>query len=409
MSAKHFLRALAGTSLLAVAAVPAGAQTQTFVDLEAGLGYSSNPLLLLNGRSSGFGRLSARGYHGWGNEKSNTSLSAYAENTSYFRDLGNRQLFALDANTTSQVSETVRLNGELRFSSDFGAQLSSRFFGAPTEAAPTPAPAPGAPVFPDQNVIVVNPDLATLNQRQYRLNAKGGATIVLSPRDFLNTSLGAQRVWFNSANEALNYSLYDTSVGFGRRLNERVSVGVRGIASYADYSLNRSIFSYGPQLTADAQLSQFWRLSGAVGFVRTETDLGAIGGKRGSTDLAFEASVCRRLQYEDVCLGASRQSQSSALVAAPSSTAVNATYARRLSAKDQLQASLSIVRTSEEQSIGLGRQTFYSVAGSYDRRINTRLSAGVNLAARKLNTFGPDPKNDIGGSFYVRTRLGSVR
>lgn len=410
MTGKHVLRALAGTGLLTLAAVSAGAQTQTFVDLEAGLGYSSNPLLQIDGRSSGFGRISARGYHGWGNEKSRTSLSAYAENTRYFRDLGNRQLFALNANSSNQVSETVRLHGELGFSSDFGAQLSSRFLGAPAELRPTPDPvSTGAPVFPEQNVVVVNPDLAAFNQRQYRINGRGGATIVLSPRDYLTSSFGAQRVLFSGANEGLNYSLYDTALGFGRRLNERLSVGVRGIASYADYSLNRSILTYGPQLTAEAQLAEFWQLSGAVGFVRTETDLGALGNKRQSTDLAFDASLCRRLEFENICLGASRRSQSSALVAAPSSTSINASYARRLSAKDQLQASLAIVRTGEAREIGLGRQTFYTAAGSYDRRINNRLSAGVNFAARKLNTFGADPKNDIGGSIFIRNRFGSVR
>jgi hypothetical protein len=41
--------------------------------------------------------------------------------------------------------------------------------------------------------------------------------------------------------------------------------------------------------------------------------------------------------------------------------------------------------------------------------INDRLSAGANVAARKLTLFGPDPKADVGGSIFVRYRVGDVR
>ena len=65
--------------------------------------------------------------------------------------------------------------------------------------------------------------------------------------------------------------------------------------------------------------------------------------------------------------------------------------------------------TGAVPEINTGRQNLYTLAGSFDRKINTRLSAGVNLTARKYTFAGPDPKADIGGSLFIRNRFGSVR
>jgi hypothetical protein len=404
MTRKHFLHSLFGTSLLALAVSPAVAQTQTFVDLQAGLGYATNPLMRLGDDvGSGFARISAYGFHGWTTERSSTSLSAYVANDAYFRRYGNRQLFDLGANTSSQVSETVRLYGNLGFSGDFGAQLSSRFYGAPADTVPV------LPNVTDNSGLVIIPDLAALNRRQYRITGMGGASFVLSPRETLSTSVGAQRVFFSGNGDELDYNLYDTSLAYGRQLNERASVGVRFIASYADYRAGRSIFSYGPQVIGDLKLNENLQLRGALGFVRTERDLGVLGGKDGSTDLAFDASLCRSVEYERLCAGIARRTQSSVLGAAPNTSTLNVDYSRRLNARDQFQTSFAIVTTDEARDVNLGRQTFYTLAGSFDRKINDRLSAGVSLAARKLTSTGPDPKEDIQGSIFIRNRFGSVR
>lgn len=390
--------------ILCVSAAPASAQsrTQTYADVQLGLGYSSNPELRVDGVGSGFGRVSVFGFHGWGTERSNSNISAYVENSTYFRRYSNRQLFDLNASTSRQVSEKVRVFGNLGFSSDFGAQLSSRFFGAPVGSVPVD------PSLVDNSVIVVNPDLTALNQRQYRINAQTGASFILSQRDSLNTTFGAQRVFFSGNGDVLDYNLYDASTGYQRQLNERVSVGLRAIASYADYKLGRSILSYGPQVTGSIQLSQTLEASVAIGLVRTEQDLGPIVGDEGSTDLAFDASLCRQLANERLCARASRRTQSSVLGTAPTSSSINVSYWRQLNALNQVQASFAVVTTGGERNLAFGRQTFYTLAGAYDRKINDRISAGVNLSARKLNLSGPNPKDDFGGSLFVRTRFGSV-
>ena len=414
MNGSTLLRTLAGASLLPLlAASPALAQSQpnqTYLDLNAGIGYSTNPELRLDGRGSGFGRISAYGFHGWSTERSANSVSAYVENTSYFRELGNRQLANINATNSTQVSEKVRVFGNLGFSADYGSQLSSRFFGAPSFTVPVD------PVIPPTSVIVVGPDLVALSQRQYRVFGSGGASFVISPRDSLNFSVGAQRAWFKGAavansngTDLLDYNSYDATVAWRRQINERLSAGLRVIANRSDYTQGRSITSYGPQVTADLQLDERTQLGGAIGFVRTERDFGTVGGNATSTDLALDASLCRNLEYERFCGRIARRTQSVALGTAPTTSSLAADYSRQLSARDQVQASVIFVTTGAVPEINTGRQNLYTLAGSFDRKINTRLSAGVNLTARKYTFAGPDPKADIGGSLFIRNRFGSVR
>ena len=86
------------------------------------------------------------------------------------------------------------------------------------------------------------------------------------------------------------------------------------------------------------------------------------------------------------------------------------TYWRRLSAKDQVQASFAAVRTGNASRLDVGTSSnFYTLSTSYDRQIGDRLSAGVSGVARKLTQSGPNPKSDIGGTLFVRYRLGDLR
>ena len=62
---------------------------------------------------------------------------------------------------------------------------------------------------------------------------RGGASFVISPRDSLNFSVGAQRAWFTggaaAGSDLLDHDLYDASVAWRRQINERLSAGVRFI------------------------------------------------------------------------------------------------------------------------------------------------------------------------------------
>jgi len=397
------LESLVGASLLSLSTA-ATAQTQTYVDLQAGLGYSTNPLLAAgNNTGSGFGRASAFAYYGSITERGMTSVSAYLENSTYFRRYSNKQVFSLSAETSRSVSEKVRLFGSLGLTGDFGAQLSSRFYGVPQGSV---APDPTVP----GSLLIVDPNLFGLNQRQYRVSGQVGTSMALSPRDSLTASVGAQHLFVNGSEATnLDYTQYESSLAYDRQINERLTVGGRLIGQYADYSGGRSITSVGPQATMRARLSDSWDATAAVGFVHTRQSFGSDGGSGSSIDLALDGSLCRSLEFQRLCARVSRRTQSSLIGGAPTSTSAGVDYYRRLSAKDTIQLSADVSRSSF-RLLGLSqRTTFYSMAGSYDRKINDRLSAGANTSVRKLSNFGPAAKTDIGGSVFVRYRIGDIR
>lgn len=381
----------------------ASADTQSYVEVQAGLGYSTNPLLTIaNDGGSGFGRLSAYGYKSWSTERSSSNISAYVENNSYLNNYSTKQAFSLSASTSRQTSELVRLFGDVGFSGDFGGQLSSRFFGIPSGSVPTDINLPPAPV------VVVDPSLISYGQRQYRLTGRVGASVKLSPRDTLATSFGAQRVMLGGGLARLHYSQFDSTVSYTRQMNERLSLGGRLIGQYADYSAGRSVSSFGPQATIQARLGPNLEATAGIGFVLTRQNRGAVGSDS-SVDLALDGSLCRNVSYERLCVRVARQTQSSVIGGAPTSTSASIEYYRRLSAKEQIQLSGTAVKSGAQRNSAFNQQSFYTLAASYDRKINNRLSAGANAAVRKLTAAGPDPRTDIGGSIFLRFRFGDIR
>jgi hypothetical protein len=87
---------------------------------------------------------------------------------------------------------------------------------------------------------------------------------------------------------------------------------------------------------------------------------------------------------------------------------VGVDWYKKLDADSTVQLSAAVVRyDSDFQSLN-DRSHHFRLAASYSRRINTRLSAGADVAVRSLRQDGPDPKADIGGSVFLRYRLGDL-
>lgn len=398
---------VAGVVLMCVPAT-AGAQTRNYVDLMGGIGYSTNPFFTTGGGTgSAYARMGAFAVHNKTTERSDTALSAYVENSAYLSHYPSRQIFSLNARTSRKANERWTLYGALGFDGDFGGQLRSRFYSVPS-----------GPVVVDPNLppppTGVDPELNGLSQRQYRLSGQVGAQAAMSELDTLTFSAAALRVFTANKGDDLDYNQYDGSVGYERKLNERLAVGGRLVAQKSDYPGDRSVTSIGPQATVRARLSERWDLSAALGFVRTNEDRGGDEGSHNSLDLAAEASLCRVLEAERLCGRVSRRAQRT--IASDSSTGTSAAidYFRQLTARDTIQGTASYVRSGfrEGESVIVNsaqRSSFATVAGSYERKLNDRLFAGVNVAARHLSRPGPDPKADIGGTLRLRYRLGSVR
>lgn len=405
MNSSTLIRAALLSGGLLLAAAPASAQStqRTYVDLSADLGYSTNPFLALgDDTGSGFLRVSAYGVHAWETERSDTALSAYLENSGNFQRYGNKQIFDLNARTSYETSETVTLFGSLGFSGDFGGQLGTRFVAVPTTpAAPTPTLPPP--------VTVVDPTLQSLTGRQYRVSGQAGATIRPNARDIWTISGGAQHLFYTQDADDLNYTTYNVTGSYDRQLSERLTIGFRTSLQHSEYKRGDSTTIINPQLTARTRLSETWDASGAVGVIIGKQNLEG-GEDDSSVGLSLDGQVCRTGEQSRFCGRLSRYQRNELNADLVTTTSAGADYSYRIDQNQSVQLSASVIHYSGRQILDEDADSNYYVASaSYSRKLNDRLSGGVNASGRKLASFGPDPKFDASGSVFIRYRLGDLQ
>ena len=374
-----------------------------YIDLTASLGYSTNPFLEIgDSQSSAFGRVSARGVHAWGGERSRSNISAFVEGTSYLNDYGLETIFSVVGDTVQQVSEKVSLFGSFGVDGDLGGQLSNRFLYVP------PIPQVPDPTLPPPPVTVTDPDVFSFTGRQYRIYGQAGASFTVSQRGNLTVSGGAQRTIYK--NDLLNdFTDIFANGSYNHTLSERTTVGLRVGASRTEYQ-NSSASStiINPALTVRTLLSEEWDASAAVGISFSDVE-GPLGGSDNTTNLSLDASICRSLQTDRFCGHASRYAQSSSRAAIVTTTSVGIDWYKQLDADSTLQLSTSVVRyDSKLATLADFRSHHFRLAASYSRSIGQRLSAGADLGVRALRQDGPDADTDIGGSLFLRYRLGDL-
>ncbi len=420
---KHWLTATAGA--VAVWGSPALAQETTppvdrtvdrtmeealaprrnldYLDLTASLGYSTNPFLEIgNSRGSAYGRVSARGVHAWGGERSRSSVSAFVEGSTYLNDYGLKSIFAVTGDTHYQASEKLSLFASGGVSGDLAGQLSNRFLYVPS-----------SPVVPDPNVppppvVVDDPDLFSFSGRQYRIYGQAGASIRASERGVVTVSGGAQRTFYTD--DLLDdYTTVFGNGTYGHTLSERTTVGFGLGVSHTNYSnSSASTTTINPTVNIRTLLAENWDASAAVGVSFSKVD-DELGGNDSSTNLSLDASLCRSLEFDRFCGHVSRYAQSSSRAAIVQTTTVGVDWFKRLDEDQTIQLSAAVVRyVSDFETLGDFRSHHFRLAASYARRINTRLSAGADVGARSLRQDGPDPDADIGGTVFLRYRLGDL-
>ena len=374
-----------------------------YIDLTASLGYSSNPFLQIgDSQSSAYGRLSARGVHAWGGERSRSSVAAFVEGTGYLNDYGFESIFSVNADTQQQVSETVSVFGSAGVSGDLAGQLSNRFLYVP------PLPVVPDPNLPPPPVTVDDPDVFSFTGRQYRIHGQAGASISVSQRSNISFSGGAQRTIYKD--DLLN-NFTDIFVNgtYNHTLSERTTVGFRVGATRTNYD-NSSASStiINPAITVRTLLSEDWDASAAVGVSFSDVE-GPLGGSENTTNLSVDASLCRSLETDRFCGHVSRYAQSSSRASIVTTTSVGIDWYKQLDEDSTLQLSTSIVRyDSQVATLTDFRSHHFRLAASYSRNIGQRLSAGADVGVRALRQEGPDPDPDIGGALFLRYRLGDL-
>ena len=390
-------------------------ETRSYLDVTAGVGASSNPSLGFDSKSSAFGRLSGLGMHQWRSERTTTSLSAYAENTSYLRGNGSTQIFDLRGNVVHAASPTLSIFGNVGFQGDVNGQLSNRFTSAiPNFATPTPEQ-PEQPVLPDQ-VILDDNTFIGLGGRRYRLSSEVGFSLRTSERGSVSLSAGAQRNFSSGNSNVANFNSFFASGSWQLQFNERTSGGLSTNVQYQDYDNGLSSTVVNPLATISHQFTDQIYGTAAVGILFTTQDQ-LLGGSDSSIDPSFSFKLCKASERERFCgrlsrdarnsLGAVTGSQASSLMI---TTLASVDYSRQIDVNQSLQASLTGSRSSEKSAFGDDfRTTYLTFLVGYDRKVRQRVAVGAQAGLRKLIQTGPDPKLDVNANAYVRYRLGDIK
>lgn len=375
--------------------------TANYLDLTASLGYSGNPFLDGQGNHGGsvVARASARGVHSWRGELSHTSISGFVEGSSYFSHYGLKSIFAVDANHSQRVSETVTLFGGVGASADVGGQLSNRFLGTDPIIVDPSLPPPPTNYY--------DPDVFSFAGKQYRIYGNAGASIRVSPRGSLSISGGAQR-WLHSGSPTPDYTNVFGHLSYDHTLSERTIVGGSlGITHtvYDQSDDHTTIIT--PDVHFNTQLSEEWFLNGSLGV--SFSDFNRFGNSQNSTDITAHGSLCKVGEDETLCAHVSRATNSSGFSSLVTTTSAGLDWSRSLNDQSSIRLSAGYTKYHEDTVLNTTvDSTYWRAAASYDRHINPALSVGVNASVRAYSRPGPNPNQDYGGSVYVRYHIGDV-
>lgn len=378
----------------------------TYLDLEGGAGYSTNPQLSFssnNGSADGY--VSAHAVHSRITERTTTLLSAFGQVTGYTRNYGSNESLTVSARHDAAVNEKLRLFVDGNASYDKNGLLDTRIISVPNVPA-----LPGAPDIPPQ-LLPPGSDFLAATGKHYYFSADAGGDLALSPRDSLNFSSGVQRSVFRSRGADSSYWSIPAALAYDRQISPRAGVGGRVATLYTNYDGPERVWTVTPQLTANLRLSERMTLNGAIGVSFASVDDGIF--THHSTGAAGSVALCDAGEHSHLCARASVDQQT-ATVAGPAKTVSgDIDYSRELGANSSIQLSVGASHFSQPISVITGQSfstsNYYRAAASYTHGFGHRLFGGVNVGARKVTETGPDPKADFNASLFIRYRLGDLQ
>ena len=408
-----FTAALAAQSTTPQATKPAATASEgpkagqsTYLDIEAGAGYSTNPQLSIssdNGRA--FGRVSAHAVYTRVSDRSTTMLSGFAQNLTYTSRYGSQQSLSVDARHDTAVNERLRLFADASAGYDEGGQLDTRILSVPDVP-----PLPGSNGTPPE-LILPRSDFLSVTGKYYRFAANGGGSLALSAIDSLNFSAGLERAVFRSRFQDSDYWTVPASIGYDRQISPRTHIGARVGFQHTDYNGPATFRMVTPQATLRVLLSERLTFDASAGVSFARVDDGTRVHK--STGADAEGSLCQRGESSTFCARSGIHQQIATTAGPAKSVFAGVDYSRRLDADSSIQFSLEASHYSAPISVITGhtfsRSNYYRAAADYTRRLSDRWFGGVNVAARKLTQAGPDPDADFSGSVFIRYRFGDVQ
>jgi hypothetical protein len=398
----HFAASVAGIFALPTVAL-AQIETQASAKFGTSVGYSSSPFAS-NGGGSGYTELRVSPLVTLRTERDTLTLLGSAQLQQYFRRYSLRDNYSATANYVGRYTDRLTVNGGVSY---INAISGSDFSGA---------------ILPEQvdpELPLIGTDLGlfgTGNRRQ-SISGRAGATLLLSSVDQINVYGSAVSTHNSRRGQAVNYHGYGGGLGYSRRLNDSLRVGVTGSVNRASYTSNATTTVYGVEGTFDARFNERLTLNGSLGVSRVESSGAAplLGTLRSQTTLSGHANLCRASQTGRACLGVSRAILPSSFGGARIQTSVDATYNMRLSEVSSVTARSAFTNVNGSRGGTFGRFRYWTNSVEYQRRLGERLSATAMARYRSIGggagsiTGLNRRKDDVGGSVGLSYALGNVR
>jgi hypothetical protein len=424
-----FLLGATAIGLALPGAAWAQSEDRLSADVSATAGYSNNPFAIL-GKDTGSGLLSVNITPQYRHltERSTITVSAEADLQQYFRRYGHNESYSGAIDYASRPTE--RLNTHVRL--DLSSQVLGAFGGyAPIDAGGgiggigavglTDTGVTGGAtgvgttlpviVTPASLVPITDIGLYGLRNRRRTARLNGDAGLVLSARDSLNFSAYSEVTRYSNLKSG-NYEAYSGTIGYSRRISDRLNAGLQGSASSFNYRSGISNSrSYSIQATGSGRINERWTADGALGVSFVD---GGNGVSTGSTSLSGNVDLCRRGPLTSMCLQAARAVSPTGLSGSQYVTTAGGNWSKRIAEHESvsLSGTYSTVGGSDTRLAGnvvpiLQTQYVQAVAG-YNRQLRERLSLVASVNYRQLLGNDVDRPKDFGGQVGLSYRIGDT-
>lgn len=418
----------AGTALGAIAftlvAMPsvavAQSEEQLSADVSATAGYSNNPFSVTgNDAGSALLTLDFAPRYQIRTERSTITLSGDANLQQYARRYGRNDSYSGALDYVLRPSERITAHTRL--------DLSSAVLGSFTSLQPVTTgvtTTTGGGTVPGTTTLVVPIPTTTsfvpitdiglfgLRNRRKLARLSGDMSWGISLRDSLTISGYAEATRYSSLPQFGNYEAYSASLGYSRRVSDRMTVGLRGSASVFEYrTANSNSRVFPVEATVSGRLSERWNIDGALGV--TFVERGAAG-STSQTSLSGSVNLCRQGQLTSTCIQAARQVSPTGLVGTQYVTNAGINWSRRLSERENLSLGGSYSKVGGDTvllqpgSLPLQNE-FVQGTVSYDRRLRERLRLVTSAHYGRLLNGNFGRPDDFGGQVGLSYRLGDPR
>lgn len=399
MSMSRLLASSAAIASLLVSGTSV-AETRVGADVGANVGIASNPYgSTANSTASGTLNGSFTPFVTLLSPTGSTTLTGNVSHTEYTKLYDGTTDYSVSLSTAQKISPQASLSGGASYASYVNNGL-----------YPVVNPIIGAPINPNDPIIVDPSAGANLRQRTEVLSGNAGLSFAVSPRDSIELSGRATKVSYpNGSVLSQGYKSYGGSAFYMRTISANTSIGAGIDVSRSDYdnpAFGRST-QYSPTARLNTRLAPRLSLNVSAGVTFSESDF--LGGSVNSTSFSGSVGLCREGDRASFCVTGSHGVSPSTLTGSSKVTALGATYRYALTPRSNINANLSYSRSESLNNLG-NVDADYGVASiSYDRQILQRLSAVASVGySDSYGSFASRGAN-VYASIGVRYRLGDLR